>query len=297
MAKKDTSGQDDLGTTVTRRSPVRATTGSGSVGALGGGGQDIGGLAAPKKPDNPFARTNATSDMGVNMRGLVSSPSRNQRAETAMPTSQSAQGTPSHGTPSTPAGQTYSQYYGNVDAGGGTVGPSGYTDLAINSGYLYDHPEVIAADLLQKIGITNPEVIDMLTKQTDLAYALQFILQGGAGSIPTSSEITDFVMNYVNGLLTPGGGAGYTTDQLLGDIANADPNSPLGKYLANGGADAVNNLIMSAAMSTTLPYYQSALKSQLDNAGTSYAQGVAHGNPADSYWQSLQGSALGGYLR
>ena len=66
---------------------------------------------------------------------------------------------------------------------------------------------------------------------------------------------------------------------------------------ANGGADAVNNLIMSAAMSTTLPYYQSALKSQLDNAGTSYAQGVAHGNPADSYWQSLQGSALGGYLR
>lgn len=191
--------------------------------------------------------------------------------------------------------EPYQSYFGSEGTANPGAGVGGYTDLALNSGLLYDHPEVLAADYLASIGITNPEVIDMLTKQADLGYALQFILEGGGNQIPSNADITGFVQQYIAGLMTPGGG-GLDLNAMMAEVLNADPTSPLGQYMAQNGPDAVNNLIMSAAMATTNPYYQNALKGSLDTQSRDYYGNVARGTPPDSYYQGLGTSPLAGYF-
>ena len=83
---------------------------------------------------------------------------------------------------------------------------------------------------------------------------------------------------------------------MMNEIMNADPNSPLGQYMAQNGPDAVNNLIMSASMATTNPYYQNAMKGTLGTQARDYYGDVARGNPPDSYYQSLGGGQLGQYF-
>lgn len=175
---------------------------------------------------------------------------------------------------------------------------SRYDPLALSQGILYDNPDVLAADILAEMGITNPEMIAMLADSVDLGYALQLIMGGGeAGAIPGVGDITDQVAEYAQGLMTPGA-ASLDPNMLMDLIMSADPNSALGKYLTLNGPDAVNNLIMSAMSATTNPYYQNATKGALGESRRNYYSDFASDptSVAKGYYDALRGGQFGGYF-
>lgn len=191
-------------------------------------------------------------------------------------------------------------YYGSasssVNPGPATGFAGAYTGEGLQT--LYDHPDVLAADLLAQMGITNPDMIDRIANNADLGFALQLIMGGGeAGSTPGNADIVNQVASYLTGMMTPGA-AQLAPDDLVAMIMAADPNSPLGKYVTEGGPQAVNNLVMAVMQSTTNPYYQTAAKGALNESSRNYYSATAKdpSSSPESYFNSLRDGAYGNYF-
>lgn len=183
-----------------------------------------------------------------------------------------------------------------TDVGGGT---GAYTDAAMLSGFLGDHPEVAAADALAAMGITSPEMVNMVADLMQYAPAMYMLTQGADAGFNTSPQQEgQYLLDLANSLMGTGGG-GMSLDNLLGAILNADPNSALGSYLSTLGPDGVNQLVgVAARMGTSNPYFQNAIMNQADQSALGYNRDFAHGNVSDpdAYIAGLRGGWLGQYF-
>lgn len=183
-------------------------------------------------------------------------------------------------------GQGY-QTYDQLNPGASSTG--GFADRYTVPGMaeMFYHPDVLGADYLGSLGITNPELIDQYANLTRNAYALQLVMQGAPGGADATQFVADLLQQYS----TPNGDI-PDFDTLINMLLNPGSNEMSAAYAAQApatGSGSVNDLIMSLLQATGAnPYYQKAMQGQLDQNQRGYysdqfqgAQGPAAGTYAD----------------
>lgn len=255
----------------------------------------------PKKPAKPKSvtapQTGVTSEMGANYKGntadimgngiggdtaanlasllnAINTPSGNSGGITS-----TGGGGGTSYTPTTSAANGGYQSYGQLVGANPSSSnfADNYTPNANAQGF-YDHPDVLAADLLAQSGITNPEMIDQAGQLADLLYAVQLVMQGS----PNGADQTNFIADALGQMFTAGGTV-PTYEQLIGMLTNPAEGGMSAAYQQQADPGAMNNLIMSLLQSTTgNPYYTRAVQGGLDQ------------NQRDYYSDSFKGGQNGG---
>jgi hypothetical protein len=183
-----------------------------------------------------------------------------------------------------PSIPTYESSGSYGDLVGGTSGnfAGQYTPIANAQGF-YEHPDVMAAQILQSLGITDPGMIDQFSQLiANGGYQLQGVLQGSGNS----ADQTNFIADWINQMTTPGGAVPEFSD-LVNMVLNNQNELTSGFVGESKDPNEVNNLILSLLQATTgNPYYNKAMRGTLEANQRDYLGGT---------FQSPQGGTAGGY--
>lgn len=200
------------------------------------------------------------------------------------------------------AGASDGGQFSTLSGGDGTGGvgmPGGYSSL--NYGVLWDDPNALAQDFLARnYGIDNPQMTEMLGPIADAMAAVDFIMNmGQPGQFQNVDETARFVEDALATLTTPGGPA-LQVEDIFSAMASADPNSPLGAYMAQASTNDVNNLVNSVVRAAGgNPYMGMGVAAMMNQQGRNYNIDYAKGGQgiaSDPYYAGLRSGPLGRYF-
>lgn len=194
------------------------------------------------------------------------------------------------------------QYIAPTGSGGGGAVTGGTDVPASIAGYgftpegynqIYQDPSILAAALLETMGITNTGLAQSLGEYFNPAYSANFILNGGNDASMSDANTMGYINDYMQQMVTPNGSVPQF-DELLNAILGAtqNDNSLLGAYMGSGpGATLSTDKqiqqvagLIANSLSGMNGYAQSAYSQYLKDQESQYRSGLARSDPgATSY--------------
>lgn len=174
----------------------------------------------------------------------------------------------------------------------------GYTPQGL--GMLYQNPVPLAQDVLGGAGIDNYGMALALSDAMNPALYAYMMQTQGMGDQSDAATI-DFISNYMNQMVTPGGSMPGMADLMTNVLGSDDVNSsPLAMMLSGiPPEDQVKVLanFLSAAGYGNNPLAQRAYGNAADYYGNDYLGGVMKGDPGgNNYASYLQGGPLAKWM-
>lgn len=190
---------------------------------------------------------------------------------------------------------------GNVSSGDPMTGAGagyGYTPQGL--GMLYQNPVPLAQDVLGGAGIDNYGMALALSDAMNPALYAYMMQTKGMGDQSDAATI-DFISNYMDQMVTPGGSMPNMADLMTNVLGAGDVNSsPLAMMLSGiPPEDQVKVLanFLAAAGYGNNPLAQRAYGNAADYYGNEYLGGVMKGDPgASNYASYLQGGPLAKWM-
>lgn len=186
-------------------------------------------------------------------------------------------------------GETYSyqEQFGGDPYGIEQFGytPSGMVQMNQSGNY-----DVLVADMLAEMGITDPAMIKSLTEQAGFGALIDII----AGGDPNAPQTLGFIANYVNQMMTPGG-AVPTFDELVNMLIGTTGTDAASGLQQNLTENQINNYLLDLLASVGgNQYYQQAMYGALDTNTREYNANKYRGGEGGSYSESLRQNGLYG---